>query len=115
MQFRLAIDKRKQTKMLSSLTFEVYCIYTKIIIIITIDLLNFSRPTVCDYSLLGCSWHGPFHSLSSHGVDCEDSTKNGLDLIDIIRTQKLAHEEEKRCLDAVIDLLSLNQIGVTGK
>jgi hypothetical protein len=73
------------------------------------------RPTVCDYSLLGCNWNGPFHTLSLHLDVCEYPAKNGLELIDTIRAQKRAYDEEKKCLETVVDLLSLNQIGVSGK
>jgi hypothetical protein len=73
------------------------------------------RPTLCDYSLLGCNWNGPFHTLSSHRDICEYPAKNGLELIDTIRAQKRAYDEEKKCLETVVDLLSLNQIGVSGK
>lgn len=73
------------------------------------------RPTVCDYSLLGCNWNGPYHSLSSHLDICEYPAKNGMELIDTIRAQKRAYDEEKKCLETVVDLLSLNQIGVSGK
>jgi hypothetical protein len=38
-----------------------------------------------------------------------------LELIDTIRAQKRAYDEEKKCLETVVDLLSLNQIGVSGK
>ncbi|CAF3942954.1 unnamed protein product [Rotaria sp. Silwood2] len=71
------------------------------------------RPTVCDYSLLGCNWNGPFHTLSSHLAVCQYPTKSGLELIDTIGSQKRAYEEEKKCLETVVDLLSLNQIGVS--
>jgi hypothetical protein len=79
------------------------------------DILFISRPIVCDYSLLGCNWNGPFHTLSSHLSNCEYPSKNGLELIDTIRAQKRAYDEEKKCLETVVDLLSLNQIGVSGK
>jgi hypothetical protein len=46
---------------------------------------------------------------------CEYPAKNGFDLIDTIRAQKRAYDEEKKCLETVVDLLSLNQIGVSGK
>lgn len=73
------------------------------------------RPTACDYSLLGCNWTGPYHSLSAHREICEHPSKTGLELIETIRAQKHAHDEEKKCLETVVDLLSLNQIGVSGK
>jgi hypothetical protein len=38
-----------------------------------------------------------------------------MELIDTIRAQKRAYDEEKKCLETVVDLLSLNQIGVSGK
>jgi hypothetical protein len=65
--------------------------------------------------LLGCNWNGPFNTLSSHLIICEYPDKNGFDLIDTIRAQKRAYDEEKKCLETVVDLLSLNQIGVSGK
>ncbi len=46
---------------------------------------------------------------------CEYPAKNGLELIDTIRAQKHVYDEEKKCLETVVDLLSLNQIGVSGK
>lgn len=71
--------------------------------------------TTCDYALLGCTWNGPYHSLSPHLMLCEYPNKIGTELIDTIRAQKKAHDEEKKCLETVVDLLSLNQIGVSGK
>jgi len=71
------------------------------------------RPTICDYSLLGCNWNGPFYTLLSHLNVCEYPAKTGLELIDTIRAQKRACDEEKKCLETVVDLLSLNQIGVS--
>ncbi|CAF0891772.1 unnamed protein product [Adineta ricciae] len=71
------------------------------------------RPVVCDYSLLGCNWNGPFHTLSSHLTVCEYPSKTGLELIETIQAQKRAYDEEKKCLETVVDLLSLNQIGVS--
>lgn len=41
--------------------------------------------------------------------------KTGLELVETIRGQKRQHDEEKKCLETVVDLLSLNQIGVSGK
>ncbi len=73
------------------------------------------RPTICDYSLLGCNWDGSFQNLPSHLNLCEYPTKTGSQLIDTIRAQKKSSDEEKRCLETVVDLLSLNQIGVSGK
>jgi hypothetical protein len=35
--------------------------------------------------------------------------------INTIRVQKGLCEDEKKCLETVVDLLSLNQIGVSGK
>ncbi|CAF1287917.1 unnamed protein product [Adineta steineri] len=71
------------------------------------------RPTNCDYSLLGCTWNGSFHKLASHLIVCEYPTKTGLQLINTIRVQKKSCDEEKKCLETVVDLLSLNQIGVS--
>ncbi len=65
--------------------------------------------------MLGCNWNGPFHTLSSHLDICEYPAKNGIELIDTIRAQKRAYDEEKKCLETVVDLLSLNQIGVSGE
>jgi hypothetical protein len=73
------------------------------------------RPTVCNYSLLGCNWNGSFHNLPSHLTVCEYLTKTGSELIDTIQAQKRAYDEEKKCLETVVDLLSLNQIGVSGR
>mgnify|MGYP001036457520 FL=1 len=75
---------------------------------------SFFRPVTCDYSLLGCNWAGPFHSLSSHLDACEYPSKTGLELIDTIRAQKHTYDDEKKCLETVVYLLSLNQIGVSG-
>jgi hypothetical protein len=41
--------------------------------------------------------------------------KTGLQLIDTIRAQKKASDDEKKGLETVVDLLSLNQIGVSGR
>ena len=73
------------------------------------------RPTNCDYSLLGCCWNGPYHNLSSHLIECEYPNKTGLQLIDTIRARKKLYDDEKKYLETVVDLLSLNQIGVSGK
>lgn len=69
---------------------------------------------MCDYALLGCAWNGPFHNLSSHLAGCEFPTKTGAQLISRIQAHKKACDEEKKCLETVVDLLSLNQIGVSG-
>ena len=71
--------------------------------------------TVCDYALLGCPWTGSFHNLSTHLAGCEYPSKTGLELICTIQAYKKACDEEKKCLETVVDLLSLNQIGVSGK
>jgi hypothetical protein len=73
-----------------------------------------SRPTVCDYALLGCYWNGSFRNLPSHLTVCEYPAKTGLELVETIRAQKRACDDEKKCLETVVDLLSLNQIGVSG-
>ncbi len=70
---------------------------------------------MCDYSLLGCNWNGSYHNLPSHLDVCEYPNKNGLELIHTIQTQKKISDEEKKCLETVVDLLSLNQIGVSGE
>lgn len=71
------------------------------------------RPTTCEYSLLGCNWNGPHHDLPSHLFVCAYPTKTGLELIDTVRAQKRQCDDEKKCLETVVDLLSLNQIGVS--
>lgn len=73
------------------------------------------RPTICEYALLGCNWNGPHHDLPSHLFVCVYPTKTGLELIDTVRAQKRQCDDEKKCLETVVDLLSLNQIGVSGK
>jgi hypothetical protein len=73
------------------------------------------RPIICDYSLLGCNWNGSYQNLSSHLNLCEYPNKIGLQLINTIREQKKTSDEDKKCLETVVDLLSLNQIGVSGK
>ena len=40
--------------------------------------------------------------------------KTGSELIETVREQKRTHDDEKKCLETVVDLLSLNQIGVSG-
>ncbi|CAF1552737.1 unnamed protein product [Adineta ricciae] len=71
------------------------------------------RLTVCNYALLGCPWTGSFHNLSTHLAGCEYPSKTGLELICTIQAYKKACDEEKKCLETVVDLLSLNQIGVS--
>ncbi|CAF0946343.1 unnamed protein product [Rotaria sordida] len=71
------------------------------------------RPIICDYSLLGCNWNGSYHNLPSHLILCEYPNKTGLELINTIRAQKTKYDEEKKSLETVVDLLSLNQIGVS--
>ncbi|CAF1279424.1 unnamed protein product [Rotaria magnacalcarata] len=71
------------------------------------------RPTICDYSLLGCNWNGSYQNLPSHLLVCECPTKTGAQLINTIRAQKRTYDDEKKCLETVVDLLSLNQIGVS--
>ncbi|CAF4412218.1 unnamed protein product [Rotaria socialis] len=51
--------------------------------------------------------------LSSHLTVCEYPNKTGLELIDTIQAQKCLYDDEKKSLETVVDLLSLNQIGVS--
>ncbi|UJR16195.1 hypothetical protein I4U23_003105 [Adineta vaga] len=71
------------------------------------------RPTICDYVLLGCPWNGSFHKLASHLIACQYPRKNGSELISTIQAHKKTYDEEKKCLETVVDLLSLNQISVS--
>lgn len=71
------------------------------------------RPSHCDYAILGCLWNGSVDSLRAHLDQCEYPLKSGVQLIDTIRAQKKSSDEEKKCLETVVDLLSLNQIGVS--
>jgi len=73
------------------------------------------RPSHCDYAILGCLWNGSVDSLRAHLDQCEYPLKSGVQLIDTIRAQKKSSDEEKKCLETVVDLLSLNQIGVSGR
>ncbi|CAF4673107.1 unnamed protein product, partial [Rotaria sp. Silwood1] len=70
------------------------------------------RPTICEYSLLGCDWTGPFHCLASHMTTCEYPKKTGQQLLDTIRIRKQTYDAEKKCLEIALDLLSLNEIEV---
>lgn len=76
---------------------------------------SFLRPTSCEYALLGCNWNGSYQNLTTHLNVCEYPNKTGLQLIQTIRTQKQISDDDKKCLETVVDLLSLNQIGVSGK
>ena len=64
---------------------------------------------------MGCTWNGSYHHLPTHLDVCEYPNKTGLELIDTIRGHKKGIDDEKKCLETVVDLLSLNQIGVSGK
>ena len=46
---------------------------------------------------------------------CDYPARPGSELIETIRGHKRAYDEEKKCLETVVDLLSLNQIGVSGR
>ncbi len=81
----------------------------------SIFLEEIFRPTICEYALIGCNWNGSFQKLTSHLSVCEYPTKTGFELINTIRAQKKLFDEDKKSLETVVDLLSLNQIGVSGK
>lgn len=49
-----------------------------------------------------------------HLNDCEYLSKTGSQLIETIHAQKILFDQEKKSLETVVDLLSLNQIGVSG-
>ncbi|CAF0810447.1 unnamed protein product [Didymodactylos carnosus] len=71
------------------------------------------RPTACDYNLIGCTWNGAYHNLESHLGVCQYPSKAGIELLDTLKEKKQIAEDEKKCLETVVDLLSLNQIGVS--
>jgi len=71
------------------------------------------RPTACDYFLIGCPWHGSYHNLESHLGVCQYPSKPGVELLETLKQQKQKADDEKKCLETVVDLLSLNQIGVS--
>ncbi|CAF2041613.1 unnamed protein product [Rotaria magnacalcarata] len=68
------------------------------------------RPTVCEYSLLGCDWVGPSHCLTSHVTTCEYPKKTGQQLLDTIRIRKQEYDAEKTYLETALDLLLTHEI-----
>ena len=69
-----------------------------------------ARPATCEYSLIGCDWTGPFHSLASHTVICEFPRRNGQQLLDTMRAKHQAYAAEKKSLETALSLLSMSEI-----
>ncbi|KAF2363889.1 TRAF-like [Trinorchestia longiramus] len=68
------------------------------------------RPTLCQYSIIGCDWEGPHREAAAHEAECRLPSLSAAEVLPFLRGQLESGEKEKLKFSSFMSLLSYEKI-----